>query len=195
VKTALSVRVPTGNANAEQALGWQVLNARGHQIVSHGGQTGGYQTVLMLEPSTGRAVVALSNSQAQPAPDDIALHVLIGTPVAPTPPVPPAPPPRSVHTEITLPAEALDKFVGRYQMDFAGAPGIVAITREGATLRAQRADIPGAPALPIYPETPLGFFWKAVDAQIRFITDTSGAVTGAELSQGGMTFSGKRVEP
>jgi hypothetical protein len=195
VKTALSVRTATGDNNAEQALGWQVLNARGHQIVSHGGQTGGYQTVLMLEPATGRAVVALSNSQAQPAPDDIAIHILLGAPVAPTPPVPPAPPPPSVHTEITLPAEALDKFVGRYQMDFAGTPGVVAITREGATLRAQRADIPSAPALPIFPEAPLGFFWKAVDAQIRFTTDASGKVTGAELSQGGATFTGKRLEP
>lgn len=163
--------------------------------MSHGGQTGGYQTVLMLEPSTSRAVVALSNSQAQPAPDDIALHILVGTRVAPTPPVPPAPPPPVVHTEIALPVGELDKFVGRYWMDFAGTPGVVAIARDGATLRARRADIPGAPALPIYPEAPLAFFWKAVDAQIRFIADASGVVTGAELSQGGATFAGKREEP
>ncbi len=152
---------------------------------------GGFQTILALEPAKGRAVVALSNSQAQPGPGDIALHILIGLPVAPTPAVPSAPPPRTSHIEITLPAEALDKVVGRYQMDFAGVPGVVAITRDGATLRAQRADVPGAPALPIYPEAPLAFFWKAVDAQIRFTTDASGVVTGAMLSQGGATFTGK----
>ncbi len=194
VKTTLSVRVPTGDTNIEQALGWQVVNARGHSIVTHSGQTGGYQTALMLEPATGRAVVALSNSQAQPAPDDLAIHVLLGAPIGPTPPVPAAPPPPSVHTEITLPAEALEKFVGRYWMDFGGVRGVVAITLDGATLRAQRADIPGAPALPIYPEGPQAFFWKAVDAQIRFTTDAGGAVTGAELSQGGATFTGARME-
>lgn len=195
VKTTLSVRAPTGDPNTEQALGWQVVNARGHPIVTHSGQTGGYQTVLMLEPATNRAVVALSNSQAQPAPDGLALHVLLGAPVAPTPPVPPAPPPPPVRTEIALPVEALEKFVGRYQMDFAGVPGIVAVTLDGSTLRAQRADVPGAPALPIFPEAPQAFFWKAVDAQIRFVTDESGVVTGAELLQGGMTFAGRRMAP
>lgn len=195
VKTALSVRVPTGDSNSEQALGWQVVNARGHPIVTHSGQTGGYQTSLVLEPATGRAVVALSNSQAQPAPDDLALHVLLGARVAPTPPVPPAPPPPSVHTEIALPAEALGKFVGRYRMDFNGVSGEVAVTFDGTTLRAQRADVPGAVSLPIFPESPQGFFWKALDAQMRFIVDESGTVTGAQIVQSGMTFPGTRIEP
>ena len=81
-------------------------------------------------------------------------------------------------------------FVGRYRFDF----GVVAITREGTTLRAQRTDMARAQALPIFPEAPLTFFWKAVDAQIRFTTDAGGAVTGAELSQGGATFTGARME-
>ncbi len=193
VKTTLSVREPIpDNPNAEQALGWQVLHpGPGRDVLMHGGQTGSYQTILALEPVKGRAVVALANSQAAPGPEDLALHMLTGRRVTPTPPVPAAP---SVRAEIALPVEALDKFVGRYQMDFFGYAGVVAITRVGTTLRAQRADVPGAPALPIYPEAPQAFFWKAVDAQIRFVTDAGGAVTGAELSQGGATFIGARME-
>ena len=72
---------------------------------------------------------------------------------------------------------------------------MIAVTREGETLRVQREGIPGAPALPIFPEEPLAFFWKALDAQIRFTTDASGTVAGAELTQGGQSFTGRRVEP
>ena len=59
----------------------------------------------------------------------------------------------------------------------------------------QREGVTGAPALQIAPEAPLAFFWKAMDAQIRFTTDADGAVTGAELKQGGQSFTGKRVRP
>lgn len=193
MKTALSVRVPGPAPVIEQALGWVVMHpAPDRELLLHDGQTGSFQSILALEPARGRAVVALTNSQVQPAPGDLALHVLIGTPVAATPPVPPPPPAPAKHTEIALPASALDRFVGRY--DFG--PGFtIAVTRVGETLRVLREGIPGAQEAAIYPEAPLAFFWKVVDAQIRFTTDASGAVTGAELSQAGQTFTGKRVDP
>ncbi len=53
---------------------------------------------------------------------------------------------------------------------------------------------PGAPRLQILPEAPLAFFWKAMDAQIRFTTDASGMVTGAVLTQQGRQMVGRRVE-
>ena len=59
----------------------------------------------------------------------------------------------------------------------------------------QREGVAGAPALQIFPEAPLAFFWKAVDAQIQFTTDANGAVTGAALSQGGQLLTGKRITP
>jgi len=193
VKTALAVRVPGQAPQVDQALGWQIMHLpTDHELVLHDGETGGYQTILALEPSKGRAVVALANSQAQPPPADIALHALVGMAVGPTPPVPAPPPPPTQHTEITLPADALDKFVGRY--DFG--PGFtVAVTRDGATLKVLREEAPGAQPLPVYPEAPLSFFWKALDASIRFTIDAGGAVTGAEIKQGSATFAGKRITP
>jgi serine-type D-Ala-D-Ala carboxypeptidase/endopeptidase len=90
MKTALSVREP--GAESDWALGWEVAHLpRGRELLMHGGQSGGFQSKLILEPAKGRAVVALSNSRAQPAPDDIAFHILIGTQVSSTPPVPSAP--------------------------------------------------------------------------------------------------------
>ena len=191
VKTTLSVRGAGPAPQVEQALGWDILHpAPGRELVLHDGQTGGFQSILMLEPASRRAVVALVNSQAQPDPTDLALHILIGSPALPASPLPPAPPPRSQHTEISLPAPALAKFVGRY--DF-GSGFVVAVTRDGATLRVLREGVPGAQAWPIYPEAPLAFFWKVVDAQLRFTTNAGGAVTGAEFQQGGLKLSGKRL--
>jgi len=87
---------------------------------------------------------------------------------------------------------ALARFVGRY--DF-GTGIVIAITRDGGSLYAQREGIPGAPTLQILPEAPLAFFWKAMDAQIRFTIDAGSVVTGASFSQGGQSLTGKRVNP
>jgi D-alanyl-D-alanine-carboxypeptidase/D-alanyl-D-alanine-endopeptidase len=192
VKTTLSVRVPGEAPPAvEQALGWEVMHIPPErELLVHAGQTGAFQSTLMLEPAKGRAVVALTNSQAQPPPDDIALHIMIGAPVAPTPPVPPPPPPPTKHTEISLPAADLDKLVGRY--DF-GNGFVITVTHDGATLRVLREAIPGAQAAQIFPEAPLAFFWKVVDARIRFTTDASGTVTGAEFAQGNTKLTGRRL--
>jgi hypothetical protein len=192
MRTALAARVPGANAKVEQALGWVIMHpAPGRELLLHDGGTGGFLTLLALEPSRGRAVTVLVNSAAEPGATDLGLHILIGAPVGPTPPTPPAPPPPTTHTEISLPASELDKFVGRY--DF-GSGFAIGVTREGTVLRVQREGV-AMPGLPIFPEAPLAFFWKALDAQIRFTTDASGAVTGAELKQGGQTFTGKRVRP
>lgn len=193
VKTTLSVRIPGKDPQVDQALAWEVFHpAPGRALLRHSGQTGGYRAMLALDPKHGRAVVALANTAAEPSTVDLVHHILIGRPIAPTPAVPPAPPPPTQHSEIALPAEQLEKVVGRY--DF-GSGIRIAITREGAVLRAQREGVAGASALQIFPEAPLALFWKAVDAQIRFVTDANGAVTGAELSQSGRLAAGKRITP
>lgn len=188
VKTTLAVRAPGEAPAVEQALGWQVARPEpGREVLLHGGETGGFRATLGLEPARGHAVIVFANSAAEPSTADLMFHILLGSPVAPTPPVTPAPLKR---TEISLPAEDLQKFVGRY--DFG--PGfIIVINRDGGTLRAQREDVSDAPALQIFPEAPLAFFWKDVDAQIRFTTDASGVVTGAEFTQGELSLMGRRV--
>jgi hypothetical protein len=192
VGTALASRAPGGSDRNEQALGWVVLHpAPGRDILLHDGGTGGYRSLIAIEPAKGRAVVTLVNSAAEPSAADIGLRVLTGSPVAPTPAVPPAPPPPSTHTEVALTPAELDRVAGNY--NFGGAV-IIAIIRDGNVLRAQRVGVPGAQGSSIYPEGPLAFFWKVIDAQIRFTTDASGKVTGAELVQGAAHLTGTRVE-
>jgi D-alanyl-D-alanine-carboxypeptidase/D-alanyl-D-alanine-endopeptidase len=186
LKTATSARVPVVAHQIYQGLGWQVTYGApgGGELWELDGGTRGYRATLGLEPAKGRAEVVLINS-AGPTAGGLGLHLLLGASVLPPAPIPPAPPPPTKHTEIALPAAALDKFVGRY--DF-GNGLVIGVTRDGAMLRVLREGTPGAPALPIFPEAPLAFFWKAADAQIRFTTDDSGAVTGAALA-------GKRLTP
>lgn len=190
LKTALSVRTPSEN-RFEQALGWVVRRLPGRELLMHDGRSNGFSSILILEPAKGRAVVALVNSAAEPGPVDLAFNIVGGQPVQPTPAVLPAPPPFVPRTAISLPVAELDKVAGRY--DF-GAGFVVAITRAGGYLyaQAQREGAAGAPKLQILPEAPLAFFWKAMDAQIRFTTDASGTVTGAVLTQG-RQMVGRRV--
>ena len=106
----------------------------------------------------------------------------------PLQPIPPAPPPRVARTEVTLPVSELERVVGRY--DFGD--GILVITRDGTVMRSARE---GVPTLPIYPEAPLQFFFRAIDAQLRFTADDAGKVTGVTFTQPGFEASGKRIEP
>ena len=192
VKTALAVRVPGGGTRNEQALGWVVMHPEpDREILLHDGGTGGFRSLIAIEPAKARAVVTLMNSAAEPSAADLGLRVLMGSPMGPTPPVPPPPPPRVERTEVTLPAAELERVVGRYRFP---AGFVVAVALENGVLRA-RNEAANAPSNAIFPEAPLSFFWKIVDAQIRFTTDGAGKVTGAELTQSGQTFTGQRLDP
>ena len=126
----------------------------------------------------------------KPSAADLGMRVLIGSPMGPTPPVAPAPPARVARTEVTLSAAELERVVGRYRF----TPGFtVAVTLEGGRLRARNEG--GGSANAIFPEAPLNFFWRILDAQIRFTTDAAGTVVGAVLTQDGQSFAGTRIEP
>lgn len=96
-------------------------------------------------------------------------------------------PPPTQPKAILLPASALEKFVGKYQLtpDF-----FITITQSGVQLSAQATN---QPAFPIYPESANEFFLKVVDAQITFQIDSAGRVTDLVLHQGGRDMPGKRV--
>ena len=193
LKTALAVRTPGENPITVQALGWLIRRLPGRELLMHNGLSYGFSSVLILEPAKGRAVVVLVNSAAEPRSEDLAFNIVGRQPVAPTPAVPPAPPPFVPRKEVSLPVAELDKVAGRY--DF-GPSFVVTITRDGKYLYAesQRQGVRG-PRLQILPEAPMSFFWKAMDAQLRFTTDASGTVIGAEGSDRGKQMVGRRLAP
>jgi hypothetical protein len=91
------------------------------------------------------------------------------------------------HHEIALDGSALDRYTGYFKLT---ENMIFTITREGGQLSAQ---LTGQPTYPIYAESPTSFFYKVVDAQIEFVSDSSGKVTALILHQHG-EHTASRVE-
>jgi hypothetical protein len=128
-------------------------------------------------------VVVLANSGGEGA-DDIGFHLL-----NPALPLAPAPTPRKEHTAIPLAAQILERYVGTYEL----APQFqIVVTREGDALFAQ-ATAQGKLRLWPYAETE--FFYREVDAQIGFVRDPDGTVSGLVLHQGGRHVPGRKVSP
>jgi len=92
------------------------------------------------------------------------------------------------HKEVTVDPKLFDGYVGTYQL----APNFVfTITRDGGHLFAQ---LTGQPALEIFPEGEKDYFYKVVDAQITFVTDTSGRASELILHQNGIDQHAKRTD-
>jgi protein-L-isoaspartate(D-aspartate) O-methyltransferase len=82
----------------------------------------------------------------------------------------------------------LSNYVGRYEFasDF-----FAVVTLLGNQLFVQRT---GRPNAPVYPSSETEFFYKAIDAQITFVTDESGHATELVFHQGGHENRATRVE-
>src|SRR5262249_44336301 len=89
--------------------------------------------------------------------------------------------------EISLPADALAKYIGTYE--FTSSVNL-SIRLNGTQLTAQ---LTGQGQLPIFPESETKFFLKVVDAQLEFAKDAAGAVTHVTLHQNGMDQKATRT--
>ena len=67
---------------------------------------------------------------------------------------------------------------------------VITISRDGERLMAQAT---GQARLEIFPKSPTEFFYKVVDAQITFVKDPAGQVTGLILHQGGRDMPAPRI--
>lgn len=81
-----------------------------------------------------------------------------------------------------------DAYVGEYEY---GPNRIITITREGDKLFAQRR---GAPRVEIFPESEIKFFLTVADAQLVFLKDTAGKVTGITLLANGQEMKGSKIK-
>ena len=146
----------------DYALGVTSALVSGRRVVAHGGGIDGFNTHLAYYPDTKTVVVVLSNVNGT-VPGTLAgqLGALMhGDTVTLT----------TERKAITLPATALAKYVGTYDL----APkAVMTITQEGDGLMAQ---LTGQGRLPIFPQSETLFFLRVVDAQIEFAPDGSSLV-------------------
>ncbi len=175
-------RASGGSPNMRIGLNWFTLHVGNDSIVWHNGGTGGYRTFIGFEPARRVGVVVMTNSGGEGA-DDIGMHLL-----DPAVPLAAKPAPVVEHTAIDLPADSLARFVGVYQL----APNFeLTVTQSGDTLWLQAT---GQPRNRIWPESANEFFFKVVNAQITFLHDGAGAVSGLILHQNGQNPIARKIK-
>lgn len=171
-------RRPTTIPDMTIGLAWHILSRPGGTaIVWHNGGTGGYRSFAGFDAARKVGVVLLTNSIV--GADDIGFHLLDTSLGLRPPPAPPA--------EVSLDSSTLARYVGEYELspDFH-----LAVRQEGRQLFIQAT---GQPKVRIYAESEAEFFLKAVDAQITFVRDSAGTVTGLVLHQNGRDVPGRRL--
>lgn len=161
------------------AMGIFVRDEQGHKVVEHAGGIEGFNTHLAYFPEDKITVVVLANLNGG-AVAEIGRHLGVvaigGKIVLPNER-------RAVH----LPRAVLEKYVGSYEL----APTFkIRFFMEGDQLMTQAT---GQSSLPVFAESEIDFFLKAVDARITFVKDAKGDVTGIVLHQGGHDQPGKRA--
>jgi D-alanyl-D-alanine-carboxypeptidase/D-alanyl-D-alanine-endopeptidase len=165
-----------GDPNTDIGLGWLITKTPTGEIVWHNGQTGGYHFFMGLDLKNKSGVVILHNSNADI--DDIGFYLLDNR----------LPRPAKRRVEIPITPEVLHLYPGEYQL----APGFtLTVTREEDKLFVQAT---GQPRFQVYPLSETEFFYKVVDAQITFVKDSTGRVTGLVLHQGGRDMEGARIK-
>lgn len=152
----LAIDRPGDSKDIRMALGWRIIRRDGRRIVWSNGSAGGCRAFMGFCPETGAGVAAFNNAQTGMGVDDIGLRWLGVTDqsIDMSVPVP--------HVEITLPRETLEPLAGLYWL---ADDDTIIVRVEGQNVVAQL----GKQALPIYPESPTRFFFKAADAQIEFV--------------------------
>ncbi len=173
-----SVRKPTGIPDLDIAMAWHIFTRFGGEIVWHNGGTYGYHSFIGFDPAAKKGVVMLSNAFIDN--DDLGFHVLDSR-------YPLTVPPRE-HKETAMEPDALNRYVGEYQL----APAFtIKVARDGNHLTLQATN---QPAFQMFAEKENEFFLKAVDAQISFVVDGAGHATGLVLHQGGRDMSAPRIQ-
>ncbi len=164
-------------------IAWMVRTTPIGRIVTHGGATGGYLTRIAFDPVRRRGVVVLANAMTQPGVDDIALHLLTGSPIVVAPP--PSKPPVDRPVYAMLPA-GLGRFVGRYRL----APDqIITVFRSKDRLMIQ---LTGQQALPLRASGPLAFFGTIVPFDLVF-REAGGTIDAVTLRQNGEETVASRI--
>jgi CubicO group peptidase (beta-lactamase class C family) len=167
---------------AHYGFGWEINTMNGHKVIEHGGAWQGFTCDISRYVDDSLTVVVLTNLDAGHARPEKIAHTVAGL-------VNPAlmPPPPKEHKEVAVDPKLFDGYVGTYQLapDFT-----ITVTREDDHLFLQPT---GQPKFQIFPEGSRDFFLKVADAQVTFVTDSTGRATELILHQGGVDQHAKRT--
>jgi len=176
----VSLKKMTTPFKSEYAFGLGVHTRNGRTVIDHNGGIEGFNTSLAYYPDDKLTVVVLANENGR-APEEVAAdlgRLAEGENVVLA----------SERKEAKIDPKTFEAYVGYYQL----MPTFVLhVTRDGDHFMTQAT---GQGQVEIFPESDHEFFAKAVDAQITFVTDTTGHATELILHQGGADQHAPRVE-
>lgn len=175
--TALQKMITPGRN--DNAYGLVVGAVKGRKLIRHGGTIEGFSSHLSYDPESKLTVVVLANVYGAAA---AALSSQLGALALGEKMVLPG-----ERQEIAVAAATLQRYVGVYRL----TPQITNTVRlVDGRLTTQ---LSGQPALPLFPESDRKFFLKVVDADVEFVADDQGRVTGLIQRQGGRTLQAARI--
>lgn len=168
-----SVKLNDGKTppNGEYGYGLVIRKYRGLRVVEHGGGLHGFISELARFPEEKLTVAILTNI----SPPEVSMDAntvgqfYLGEKMEKQP----------SYSVQTGSAQDVKAYEGRY--DFTNG-AVMTITSEGSSLFAQ---LTGQQRFPIFAAGPDEFFWKVVEARIKFKRNENGQVVGGHFSQGG----------
>jgi CubicO group peptidase (beta-lactamase class C family) len=165
-------------------FGWWINTVNGHRVIEHPGSSEGFTCQISRYVDDNLTVVVLTNLSAGHSHPDRMVHEIAGL-INPAlmPPLP------KEYKEVSIDPKLLDGYVGTYQ--FASGH-LVVITRDADQLFVQPT---AQPKVPMFAYGPRDFFLKVADAQITFVTDSSGKATELIVHQAGRDEPAKRIAP
>lgn len=169
-------QAPLQEAESGRGIGlfWQRSRApSGRAMVEHNGATGGFTSMLALDPERGVGAVVLVDTQRNL--DDLARHL-----------VDPSASLKQPRPRLQPDAPTIDQLVGVYRL----APGFdLTLTRRGQALYVQAT---GQPAFEVFFEAPDRIYWTVVEASAQFERDADGKAGAMLFTQAGRTTRAER---
>lgn len=173
------VQKGTGFPHESIGLGWHVLSDYGAEIVSHGGETGGYNSFIGFDQKQRIGVVVLSNSRN--SIDDIGLHLLESQYELRRYK------PRKERKVIKLDPKIYDAYVGQYELN---PEFVITVTRDSDHFYVAAT---GQGTVEIFAESETKFYTEA-DTQFIFLKGEKGKVTHLTLRQKGQDIFLKKIK-
>ncbi|HKO97915.1 MAG TPA: serine hydrolase [Pyrinomonadaceae bacterium] len=159
--------------------GWSIGKRHDRPVIAHGGGIFGFSAYIARYPADRVTVVVLSNVEGAPSGEiaNSLSAIVFGAKYE----IP------SERKEVQVAAKTLEKYVGQYQL----TPQLVLnVTLEDGKLLAQ---ISTQPKLELFAESETVFFFKVVNAQVTFVVNAQGEVTGIVFRQGGSEIPAKKI--
>ena len=171
------------------AVGFTISKMGQGWYFSHGGSNWGFRATLIAHKVKGYGLAIMTNAdQGSSVMSELSRRIQMAyewdsfaepAPRGYAPPV--------ERTEVTLSESVLRRYVGEYQMS---PETTVVVTLEDGRLYVQPD---GQTRLPIFPESEMKFFLRAVNAQVTFTRNDAGETTGLIVHQGGRDQTARKI--